>query len=128
MIKKVFVLFLCLSFILSGCNVQNAETSMSLENKKLEIFCLEGANISYALIAFREKFPEVRLSVEKFKTSTEMEDVLINRINTKQAPDIVIFDFSTTLDFEKIAKKTLTNGYASDILSLALFVRVQMAA
>lgn len=119
MIKKVFVLFLCLSFILSGCNVQNAETSMSLENKKLEIFCLEGANISYALIAFREKFPEVRLSVEKFKTSTEMEDVLINRINTKQAPDIVIFDFSTTLDFEKLAQKKafypLTNFVKDDV-------------
>ena len=32
-----------------------------------------------------------------------MEDGLIGRIHTKDAPDVVLFDYSTTLDFEKLA-------------------------
>lgn len=45
----------------------------------------------------------MRLSIEKFKTSRQMEDDLIGRIHTKDAPDVVLFDYSTTLDFEKLA-------------------------
>jgi len=112
MAKKLLSLFLCFALFLCGCSAQNAGpgadtniSSSSVQEGELEIFCLESANIFYGMIAFREQFPDIRLSVQKFKTSSEMEDVLINRINTKDAPDIVIFDYSTTLDFEKLAQK-----------------------
>lgn len=103
----LFLVFMLLFSLLGGCKMQTiqppADSSFADKEKELEIYCLESANLSGSLSAFREAYPDVRLSIEKFKTSRQMEDDLIGRIHTKDAPDVVLFDYSTTLDFEKLA-------------------------
>lgn len=103
----LFLVFMLLFSLLGGCKMQTiqppADSSFADKEKELEIYCLESANLSGSLSAFREAYPDVRLSIEKFKTSRQMKDDLIGRIHTKDAADVVLFDYSTTLDFEKLA-------------------------
>ena len=63
----LFLVFMLLFSLLGGCKMQTiqppADSSFADKEKELELYCLESANLSGSLLAFREAYPDVRLSI-----------------------------------------------------------------
>lgn len=108
--QKHFIAFLCLFvFLFSGCsNLERSPSDPSdlVGEQSLTFYVLKDnfSDISSIVTQFRTENPQIVLSITQFDTTEELDDALVRDLNTNTAPDVVLLDYRTTLDLQKMAK------------------------
>lgn len=109
-LRSCVAIFLCLvAFLLPGCGNEyrtSFDGQASLQESEFSIYLLKEnfSDIADAVAQFRTENPEIALSITQFDTTEELDDTLIRDFNTNTGPDVVLFDYTTTLDLQKMAK------------------------
>lgn len=74
--------------------------------KELVVYVLREnfTDISGGVTTFRADNPDITLTLEQFSSPGEMDEAVVNALNTNTGPDVVLFDHTTTLDVRKMAR------------------------
>lgn len=103
-LRSCVAIFLCLvACLLPGCGNEyrtSFDGQASLQESDFSIYLLKEnfSDIADAVAQFRTENPEIALSITQFDTTEELDDTLIRDFNTNTGPDVVLFDYTTTLD------------------------------
>ena len=87
-------------------NGTSSDAQSPSQESELTIYLLKEnfSDIADAVAQFRTENPEIALSITQFDTTEELDDTLIRDFNTNTGPDVVLLDYTTTLDLQKMAK------------------------
>lgn len=116
--KKLTAILLCLCLLLplASCNGQTAPNgstpdpasstpeSTSQDANTLTVYYLTTDTWATPYSTFRGAHPDVTVNAVAFDSAAEMEDQLINEMQTGTGPDVILFTDETTLDLTKLAR------------------------
>ncbi len=104
-------------------NGTSSDAQSPSQESELTIYLLKEnfSDIADAVAQFRTENPEIALSITQFDTTEELDDTLIRDFNTNTGPDVVLLDYTTTLDLQKMAKSQSFLAFDSTLQEKAGF-------
>lgn len=121
--KKIVSIFLfacLLCAVFSGCDAQKSAGQSDPQNpNSLTVYYTNDWDFAKIAPLFRQENKDCEVQAVRFSSAAELEDQLIQELNTNRGPDVVLLD-GLSLDYSVSGALQQEQGYHLDLHKLAL--------